>query len=42
MGNNDDKFLIDLKTGEIGEVKTIEYYHFPGFSDQKYNACDLL
>ena len=25
MGNNNDKFLIDLKTGEIGEIRTIEY-----------------
>ena len=24
------------------EVKTIKYYHFHGFSDQKYNVCDSL
>lgn len=40
MGNNNDKFMIDLKTGEIGEVKTIEYLQKENFTQDIVDVRD--
>ena len=39
MGNN-DKFIIDLKTGEIGEIKTIEYLQKENFTQDIIDVRD--